>query len=78
MQALATAQRQPFTLDWNRVKKEIADERAGILPPPIIPRIAALQAADKPGKKQRRNSAKGKASGRHVMKILTGNVVFLP
>ena len=63
VQALANAQRQPFTLEWNCVKKEIGDERAGILPPPIIPRIAALQAAEKPGKKQRRTSAKGKASG---------------
>ena len=64
LQALATAQRQPFTLDWSRTKKEIADEKAGILPPPLVLKLPAMPIAEKPGKKQRRSSGvKGKSTG---------------
>lgn len=63
LQALAAAQRQCFTLEWSRVKKEIADEKAGILPPPFVPKLFT-PIDDRGGKKQRRSSGgKGKATG---------------
>lgn len=45
------------------MKQEIADERAGILPPPPIPKLIITVKKDQAGRKQKGNVAKGKATG---------------
>lgn len=56
LQALALAPRQTFSLEWDKVRKEIADEKAGILPPPLVPKMPLVVMLGK----KRKPAAKGK------------------
>ena len=56
LQALALVPRQTFSLEWDKVRKEIADEKAGILPPPLVPKMPLVVTLGK----KRKPAAKGK------------------
>jgi len=56
LQALSVAPRQAFSLEWDKVKKEIADEKAGILSPPTVPKAPLVVTLGK----NRKPAAKGK------------------
>ena len=58
LQALALAPRQTFSLEWDKVRKEIADEKAGILPPPLVPKMPLVVTLGK----KRKPAAKGKGA----------------
>ena len=47
-----SGERQTFSLDWDKLRKEIADEKAGIIVPPSAPIRPSAANADKKGAKK--------------------------
>ena len=66
MQVFAREKRKTFSLDWGQLRRDIEDEKNGIMPPPLIIKRPALPAGDKGkgGRASARTAAKGK--GEHV------------